>query len=192
MFLWELLVLAIATDPEVGLRIDRSQILETFSGERLEFFGDCPGSRLSGAASSRDIRFLSGTLPPAKHLRVHLTNVTTGQSLKKDYDRPEKGSNDFALSRLGNTDGSHTIDYQIANKKTDIVLETGRFSYQVAIATTRQERNGTWRVENFCIGGGSVRDCKTFEVRRERKVCPDGNPTSQEIRNEQFIDRRPR
>ncbi|MEM1367938.1 MAG: hypothetical protein AAGG02_07940 [Cyanobacteria bacterium P01_H01_bin.15] len=191
--MWKIYSLGLlALVPQVGLKIDASPIISSFSGRLIEYIGDCPGWVLDGAITRGDFRSISQTTPPAKELRVVLTNLRTAQNVERTYRKTNRGSHDFGLSKLGNSPCDHEISYQIFNKETKAVLETGRFVYTVEIDEYEEPRNAQWKRESICLGGGSRSNCEIFLIVRDRKVCPDGNigPTV-EIRNEQFIDYRP-
>ena len=61
----------------VGLRIKDSNIVTAFHGQLMTYVGDCPGKVWTGNATKDNVRFISYNIPPAKHLRVAMTNLNT-------------------------------------------------------------------------------------------------------------------
>lgn len=168
-----------------GLRIKRSQIMDAFHGHLTKYIGDCPGDDWSGSAVSRKIRFISFSTPPSQNLKVRLENANTGESLRKKYTEP-KGSSDFSLIKLGNGDGTHSVNYKIYNKKTDEVIETGSFSYNVESSSETIKRDGQWKLELFCASDESipVKQCE-YVAKRERKYCQ--NLKTSDTRSPQLV-----
>lgn len=168
-----------------GLRIDRSNIVSAFHGHLTEYFGDCPGKTWSGSASKDNVRFIDYDQSPAKHLRVELLNLTSGERLKKKYTKEDRGSFDFTVLSLGDLDGLQTIEYTIYNKKTEVVLATGDFQYDLTTSYSSRFRDGEWRWEKFCASDSSdsLKNCKVIG-KRERMYC-EGSRTSN-IRAESF------
>ena len=174
---------------EVGLRIDRSNIISEFSGHLTDYVGDCPGSEWTGNASVDNVRFFSYAVPPTKDLRVELVNTTSGKRLIKKYTQEGYGSLDFQVLKLGLGNGPQNIQYRIYNKATDAVLENGNFSYNLVTTQKTIKRDGQWRLELFCATDGSdvIKDCAQLG-NRERLYCD--NVKTDQIRKESSAVRR--
>ena len=157
---------------DVGLRIDESNIVTAFNGHLMKYVGDCPGKIWTGNATKDNVRFISYSVPPAKNLRVALTNVTSGETLKKKYTKEGKGSFDFPVIKLGTGNGRQEIQYSIYNKATDAVLEQGNFSYDLTTTFKTARRNGSWRSELFCASKAStkLKDCDLVGA-QQRLYC---------------------
>lgn len=157
---------------EAGLRLKTNEIKTAFHRHLTEYTGECPGREWSGPGASGAIRFISSIIPPAKGLRVELVSLSTSNNLTKKYQNVEKGSSSFSLRKLGRTDGEHTVEYKIFNKKTDQVLEKGDFSYSITSSTSTMDRSAEWKPETYCASNGkdSTKDCETVGSRL-RKYC---------------------
>lgn len=129
-----------------GLSLKTDTITSSFQWYLSRFGGYCP-TQWSGSAASDDIRFISLSTPPAKNLKVQLISLTTGESLEKGYEQEGKGSSDFSLRKLGETDGTHEIEYLIFDKDTEVVLEEGSFAYTVITAQTDFAQ---WPGSDYC------------------------------------------
>ncbi len=173
-----------------GLHLNVGSIRETFQAHLVEYFGECPGREWYGLAVDGDIRFISRETEPQKKLKVRLTNLRTGKSIKRDYKKNKKGSNDFSLKQIGNQSGIHNVEYEIYHKNTEEVLERGDFRYQITFSQERRQRNGNWQLELFCASnpGTSVEQCGTVG-QREVLYC-QGTKTNK-FRNQGIVQGQP-
>ena len=173
----------------VGLRIKESNIVSAFHGHLMTYVGECPGRVWTGNATKDNVRFISYSVPPAKHLRVALTNVTSGESITKKYTKEGKGSFDFPVIKLGTGNGQQQIQYSIYNKETNSVLEQGDFSYDLSTTFKSATRYGSWRSELFCASRESdaLKDCEIVGA-QQRLYC-NGSRTSR-VRDKVISHRR--
>ena len=166
------------TYANAGIRIKSGNIVTAFHGHLINYVGNCPGSDWTGSASYDNARFVSYRIPPAKHLRVSLINLTSGESITKKYTKTGKGSFDFPVIRLGRNTGLQKMKYTIYNKKTNSVLESGDFDYNLTTTYRTEQRDGEWRSELYCSSNESdaISDCEVVGE-QERLYC-DGSRTS--------------
>lgn len=157
-----------------GLHIEFSDIKDTFNRHLVKYIGECPDEFWSGLAEDGDLRFISHNTEPNKKLKVSLTNLRTGKRINRDYKKPSLGSNDFNLTQLGNSNGSHEIEYAIYNKDTKERLETGSFTYNITSSQETREIMANWKLELYCIDDydhkKKLNECKTIGS-RQVKYC---------------------
>lgn len=177
----------VTASSEVGLRMEFSNIKDTFSRHLVKYIGDCPGEYSSGIAENGDLRFISFTTEPNRPLKVSLTNLRSGKRIERDYKKIGLGSNDFNLNQLGNDDGSHEVEYAIYHKDTKESLETGTFNYNVSVSKETKERNAYRKIELYCASDEEEKLKKCKSVRsREVKYCPDGR--NSQVRDLGIVD----
>ena len=162
---------------DVGIHIEFSEIKDTFHRHLTKYLGDCPGESWSGIAQNGDLRFIDRNIEPSKQLKVNLINLTTGKKITRDYKKTQRGSNDFTLTQLGNSDGEHNIEYQIYDKSTKETVATGNFIYTVTSSKETKEREAQWKLELYCASDyhEKLQDCDTI-AGRKIKYC-DGRRT---------------
>lgn len=163
---------------DVGIHIEYSEIKDTFHRHLTKYTGDCPGESWSGIAQNGDLRFIDYSIEPNKQLKVDLLNTATGKKITRDYKKAQRGSNDFTLTQLGNSDGEHNIEYRIYDQSTKEAVATGNFTYTVTSSEDIQEREAQWKLELYCASDSNekLQDCKTIGSRKV-KYC-DGTRTS--------------
>ncbi|ELS04559.1 hypothetical protein Xen7305DRAFT_00042940 [Xenococcus sp. PCC 7305] len=163
---------------DVGLHIEFSEIKDTFHRHLTKYTGDCPGESWSGVAQDGDLRFIDHNFEPNKQLKVNLINVSTGKKITRDYKKIQRGSNDFTLKQLGNSDGEHNIEYQIYDKSSKETIATGNFTYTVTSSEETKQRDAQWKLELYCESDSSdkLKDCDTLGSRKV-KYC-NGSRTS--------------
>ena len=174
-----LLTLAVGTlkvvaSSEVGIHIEFSDIKDTFSRHIVKYIGDCPGEYRSGIAEDGDLRFISRTTEPDKPLKVRLTNLRSGKRIERDYKKIGLGSNDFTLTQLGNSRGSHEIEYVIYDKDTKESIETGKFGYNVTVSQETRRIDANWKIELYCVDDYAYKkklnECRNIGI-RQVKYC---------------------
>ena len=167
-------VIKVVASPGVGIHIEFSEIKDTFSRHLVKYIGECPGEYWSGIAEDGDLRFISRTTEPNKKLKVQLTNLRTGRQISRDYKKAGRGSNDFTLTQLGNSDGSHEVEYAIYHNDTKAILEAGTFTYNVTSSQETREIKATWKLELYCVDGydykKKLNECEEIAI-REVKYC---------------------
>ena len=167
-----------------GLHIEFSDIKDNFNRHLVKYVGDCPDEIWSGMAEDGDLRFISRTTEPNKKLKVSLINLRTGRRINRDYKKAGRGSNDFNLTQLGNSNGSHEIEYTIYHKDTKASLETGTFTYNVTSSQETREIKANWKLELYCTDDydykKKLNECEDVAI-RQVKYCR-GSRTS-DIRN---------
>ena len=160
--------------PEAGIHIEFSQIKDSFSRHLVKYIGECPGEYWSGIAEDGDLRFISLTTEPDKKLKVQLTNLRTGRQIRRDYKKEGRGSNDFTLTQLGNSDGSHEVEYAIYDHHTKAILETGTFTYNVTVSEKTRKTKANWKLELYCADDydykQKLNECYNLGI-REVKYC---------------------
>ena len=169
-----------------GLHLNIGSIREIFEAHLVEYFGECPGRYWSGLAINGDIRFISRQTEPQKKLKVRLINLRTGKEIKRNYKKPQKGSNDFSLKKIGNEKGIHNVEYEIYHKDTEKILEKGEFRYEVTFSQETKPRNGNWQLELFCASNTNtpVEQC-AIVGKREVLYC-QGTKTNR-FRNQDIV-----
>ena len=162
----------VIADSGVGIHIEFSEIKDTFSRHLTKYIGDCPGESWSGIAQNGDLRFIDKNIEPNKQLKVELINISTGKKITRDYKKSQRGSNDFTLSQLGNSDGAHNIEYRIYDKSTKATVATGNFTYNVTSSEETKKRDAQWKIELYCASDSDdkLQDCNTIGSRKV-KYC---------------------
>ena len=135
----------VIADSDVGIHIEYSEIKDTFHRHLTKYIGDCPGESWSGIAQDGDLRFIDYNTEPSKQLKVDLINITSGKKITRDYKKVQRGSNDFTLTQLGNSDGEHNIEYLIYDKNTKQAVATGNFTYTITSSQEIKERDAQWK-----------------------------------------------
>ena len=176
--------LKVVASSEVGIHIEFSDIKNTFSRHVVKYIGECPGEYRYGMAEDGDLRFISRTAEPDKTLKVSLTNLRSGKRIERDYKKTGLGSNDFTLTQLGNSRGSHEIEYVIYDKNTKKSIETGTFFYNVTVSQETKRINANWKIELYCVDDYAYKkklnECRNIGI-RQVKYC-NGSRT-RDIRN---------
>ena len=172
---------------DVGIHVEFSEIKDTFHRHVVKYVGDCPGEDSSGLAADGDLRFISYKTEPNRKLKVDLINLRTGKKITRDYKKSRLGSNDFNLSQLGNSNGDHSVEYQIYDKDSKKIIDSGNFTYTITVSQETKQRNAQWKLELYCTEDRniSIRDCKTVG-KREIKYCQGIN--TGEVRNQGILN----
>lgn len=115
---------------KAGFKLGDDKITNLFQALVVDVTGDCNDPKVTGPAASQGIRFISYFTPPNLDLKVRLINPETGKNEEKDYTDPQ-GSNPFGLQSFGDSSGTHEVNYKIYRQSTNVVIESGQFSYTV-------------------------------------------------------------
>ena len=172
---------------DAGLHIEFSEIKDTFHRTLTKYTGECPGEYWSGIAQNGDLRFIDYSTEPDRKLKVTLINLATGDKITRDYKKEKKGSNDFNLTQLGNSDGEHNIEYQIYNKSTKETVATGNFTYTVTSSEEVKPRDAEWKLELYCPSDPNkkLKDCNTI-ASRKIKYC--GGVRTGDVENQKIFN----
>ncbi len=167
-------MIKVLASPGAGIHIEFSQIKDSFTRHFVKYIGECPRQYWYGIAEDGDLRFISLTTEPNKKLKVQLTNLRTGRQIRRDYKKAGRGSNDFTLTQLGNSDGSHEVEYAIFHNDTKAILEAGTFTYNVTSSQKTQKTKANWKLELYCVDDydykKKLNECKNLGI-REVKYC---------------------
>ncbi len=166
----------------VGLRFGARSQLNQAEFSVIEYFGDCAGVQTSELAAS----FISDKTPPAPYRRVIIHNITKGISANpypftnREYDE-RRSSSETARTTLGTThdgkyfnliEGANEFEYEI--KERDRVIDSGKFSAQIAKSFQRVHRDAEWETKKVCKNSSvSLDECGDVRVSRQFK-CSDG------------------
>ena len=145
----------------VGLRINESRIVTAFHGSLIRYVGDCPGTHWSGNATRDNVRFISHTVPPSKNLRVSLINLTSGESITKDYAKEgvfERRTASGQLVEIANyrndtLHGERILFYESGDTSSIETYKRGTFSgpYQLFYPDGTIKQAGRYR-DNLMVG----------------------------------------